>query len=97
MAAGAVDLCLDGLLGQGEAFVHHQLVVQYKLHLALVLRVEVVLTGREVVFLFSERCRVRVFAIQKRSAVWCVLPQVVVERVLTVASAMHGAEAAVIL
>ncbi len=45
MVAGAVDLCFDGLLGLGEALVHHQLVVKHKLHLTLVLRVEVILAG----------------------------------------------------
>ena len=63
IVARAVDLCFHSLLRLGEAIVHHHLVVQHKLHLALVLGVEVILAGREVVFLFSKGGGVRVFAI----------------------------------
>jgi len=59
--------------------------------------IEVVLAGREVIFFLKKGGGVRFFTVCERFGVQRVLPQVVVKRVLAVASAMHRAEAAVIL
>jgi len=88
---------LNGLLRNRKTLVHHHLVVLHKLHLTLVLWVEVVLAGREVIFFFSKGGGVRVFTIQKRSALIWIHSQLVEERILTVTGTVHGSEAATIL
>ena len=85
----------DGL-GLGETLVHHVLVVVHEAHFFTVLRVEVILAGIEIVFLFRESCGVRLFASLERSSGNIILTQAAEESVLARRSAVLGSEATVV-
>ena len=96
--ASAVDLRhLNSLLGARQTLVKHVLVVADELHLALVLGVEVLLAGREVVLFVRESGSVALLAGFKGRIALVVVAQLVEVGALAVASAVHGPESAAVL
>ena len=96
--ASAVDLRhLNSLLGARQTLVKHVLVVADELHLALVLGVEVLLAGREVVLFVRESGSVALLAGFKGRIALVVVAQLVEVGALAVASAVHGPEPAAVL